>query len=69
MKLKELYEIMKRNNIPEDVRLQSDSGWECSETDIGIIYYNKKQNRLVFLQKEEWQVYNYNEDKNWEKLK
>ena len=69
MRLKELYEIVERNNIPKDVILQSDSGWECNETDMDIIYYNKKENKLVFLGEMECQVYKYHEDKEWERLK
>lgn len=50
MKLKELYEIIKKNSIPEDAILLSDSGWECSATDMDGIYYNKKENIIVFTQ-------------------
>lgn len=50
MTLEKLSEIMKEHNIPGDVRLMSDSGWECDATDMDGIFYNKKENILVFTQ-------------------
>lgn len=35
-----LTEIIKENNIPSNVELLSDSGWECSETGMNGVYYN-----------------------------
>ena len=37
----ELINIFKQNNIPNDAILMSDSGWECSATDMDGVYYNK----------------------------
>lgn len=45
-----LEEIMVQNNIPKDVHLMSDSGWECDATEMDGIYYNKSRNLLVFTQ-------------------
>lgn len=63
-----LYKIIEKNNIPHDVNLMSDSGWECYATEMGCIYYNESENVIVFTQKEsKYDVY-YN-DKNWRILK
>lgn len=50
MTYKELKEIITKNNIPEDVCLMSDSGWECYTTEMNGIYYNKEANTIVFRQ-------------------
>lgn len=47
---KKLSKIIKNNNIPETVHLMSDSGWECSETEMNGILYNEKENIIVFKQ-------------------
>ena len=41
MKVGELFNIFKQNNIPNDAILMSDSGWECSASDMDGVYYNK----------------------------
>lgn len=46
----ELINIFKQNNIPNDTILMSDSGWECSATDMDGVYYNKLENTVVFTQ-------------------
>lgn len=48
MTFKKLNNLIKKYNIPENVHLLSDSGWECSETEMCGVYYNKKQNTIVF---------------------
>lgn len=50
MTYKKLKEIIEKNNIPEDVKFESDSGWECGPTDMDGIYYNKSENTIVFTQ-------------------
>lgn len=50
MTVKELNQILTANNIPEDALLMSDSGWECCATDMDGIYYNPKENIIVFTQ-------------------
>ncbi len=45
-----LSKIIKENNIPKDVRMMSDSGWECSETNMDGVFYNKNENVLVITQ-------------------
>ena len=51
MTFAELNKIIEENNIPHDVKLMSDSGWECSATDMDGVYYNKEKNEIVFTQK------------------
>lgn len=46
----ELLEYIEKNNIPKDVRLLSDSGWECDPTGIRAVYYDKKNNVLYLYQ-------------------
>ncbi len=62
MTVKELKQILTANNIPEDARLMSDSGWECGATDMDGVYYNPKENIVVFTQEYE---YNYGDDFKW----
>lgn len=45
-----LNKIIEENNVPKDVQLMGDSGWECSETEMDGIYYNRKENVLIFTQ-------------------
>ena len=51
--------ILKDNNIPEDAVMLSDSGWECSATDMEGIYYNQDTNKLVFTQSGDKYEYYY----------
>ena len=50
MTYKKLQEIFSAHNIPENVLLYSDSGWECGATNINGIYYNKAANVIIFTQ-------------------
>lgn len=50
MTFEELENIIIRNNIPKNVTLLSDSGWECWETDMDGIYYDETKNELIFTQ-------------------
>ena len=50
MKLNKLLELIDKHNIPDDVLLGSDSGWECDATDMDGVYYNRKLNVIVFTQ-------------------
>lgn len=55
MTLSELNEICKRNNIKEDVKLLSDSGWECCETDMDGVWYSEIEHVIVFTQGGEYE--------------
>ena len=50
MTVKELYDIFKKNNIPDDARIMTDSGWECSNTDVTRVYYNPELNVVILAQ-------------------
>lgn len=50
MKLNNLLKLIDKHNIPDDVLLRSDSGWECDATDMDGVYYNRKLNVIVFTQ-------------------
>lgn len=50
MTFKLLNKLIEENDIPKNVKLMSDSGWECSETDMDGVYYNEKENILIFTQ-------------------
>lgn len=50
MTFEELQKIIIKNKIPTNVRLESDSGWECDPTDMNGVYYNKDTNTIVFTQ-------------------
>ena len=58
MTFEKLWQIIEENNIPHNVQLQSDSGWECCETEMDGVYYDVGENRLIFSQEgkasDEW---------------
>lgn len=45
-----LKKIFEENHIPENAVLMSDSGWELCATNMDGIFYNKKENCVVFTQ-------------------
>lgn len=51
MTFEKLNNLIDKYNIPKNVHLLSDSGWECCETEMCGVYYNKKQNIIIFTQK------------------
>lgn len=61
-------QIIKENNIPEDAVMLSDSGWECSATDMDGIYYNKETNELVFTQCGDKYEHHYYNKPEWKLL-
>jgi hypothetical protein len=46
MTYKNLNEIIRKNNIPEDVEIYSNSGWECGATPVEGIYYSPSKNEI-----------------------
>ena len=50
MEMNTLLKLIDKHNIPYDVLLRSDSGWECDATDMDGVYYNRKLNVIVFTQ-------------------
>lgn len=55
MNFSKLKEVLDKNNIPYDVDLLSDSGWEGGETGMGSIYYSKEDNAIIFRQGDEYE--------------
>lgn len=50
MTFETLNKIINKYNIPKNVRLMSDSGWECDATDMDGVFYNKDKNIIIFTQ-------------------
>ena len=50
MTFEKLSKLIDKYNIPKNVHLLSDSGWECDETEMCGVYYNEKENKIVFTQ-------------------
>lgn len=48
MTFEKLNNLIDKYNIPKDVHLLSDSGWECCETEMCGVYYNEKENVIIF---------------------
>lgn len=66
MTFEQLNKIIKENNIPENVHLLSDSGWECDATEMDGIYYNKNENVIVFTQEyDEYGKYETKHNADW----
>lgn len=61
MTFEKLKQIIEKNNIPEDVTLMSDSGWECCATKMDGVYYNECENVMVFTQTgDKYEIYHQN---------
>lgn len=63
MTLELLNKIYEENNIPKDALLMSDSGWECSASDMDGVFYSKEHN-TVFITQGSWSevAHGYNND-------
>lgn len=69
MTFNQLSKIIKQNHIPKNVHLLSDSGWECCETEMDGVYYNKNENVIVFTQScSEYEKYDPNFDRKYSKI-
>lgn len=65
MTLGQLNYIMEKNNVHDNAKIMSDSGWECCATDCDGVYYNRTENILVLTQgKERF----YEESEKWDAL-
>ncbi len=67
MTFKKLQSIINKNNIPKDVHIVSDSGWECGPSEMNGVYYNKAKNEIVFTQSGD-KYDAYHKDKDWKRL-
>ena len=43
-----LISIFINNQIDNDAVIMTDSGWECDETEVNMVYYNAKTNVVIF---------------------
>lgn len=50
MTFERLSNLINKYNIPKNVHLLSDSGWECDATEMCGVYYNEEQNVIIFTQ-------------------
>ena len=50
MTFERLSNLVNKYNIPKNVHLLSDSGWEGDATEMCGVYYNEKQNVIIFTQ-------------------
>ena len=50
MTLDKLKTICAIHRIPSSVKLLSDSGWECDETEMDGVYYSREKNVIIFTQ-------------------
>lgn len=50
MTFDKLLNLIRKNNIPTNVKLESDSGWEGGPTEMEGVYYNRTENRIIFTQ-------------------
>lgn len=53
MTFEKLALLIERYNIPHDVEILSDSGWECNATNMDGIYTPKKKKQLYSLREQE----------------
>ena len=59
MTVKQLNEILKEHNVPEDAQLMSDSGWECDPTEMDAVWYEPMHNTVIFTQGGKYEVDSY----------
>ena len=69
MTIGEFKKIIKKYNISEDVTMLSDSGWECSATDMDGIWYNESDKKIVFTQSGDKYEWRYFDKLEWVLLK
>lgn len=66
MTFDELLAKIDRADIPYNVRIMSDSGWECGPSDCSRAFYNKERNILVFTQED--CTGDYVDDERWHEI-
>ena len=67
MTFEKLKELIEKHRIPSNVKLLSDSGWECNETEMNGVFYNEVENHIIFTQEFEYS-YQYLENKDYQIL-
>ena len=69
MTFEKLKELIEKHNIPSNVKLLSDSGWECNETDMNGVFYNEKENHIIFTQSYQEDYEQYVMDTDYKELR
>lgn len=60
MTFEKLKELIEKHNIPSNVKLLSDSGWECDATEMDGVFYNEEENHIIFTQDYDEDKYRFN---------
>lgn len=60
MTFEKLKELIEKHNTPSNVKLLSDSGWECNETEMDGVFYNEEENHIIFTQDYDEDEYRFN---------
>lgn len=68
MTFERLKELIEKYYIPSNVKLLSDSGWECDETEMDGVFYNEKENHIIFTQSFDLANNKYIENKDYKEL-
>ncbi len=68
MTLEKLLELMQQHKVPKNAQLKSDSGWECSATDMDGIFYHSKLNIVCFTQGFSFDRNNYKRKDGWKTI-
>ena len=68
MTFDKLKELIEKYNIPGNVTLLSDSGWEVEETDMDGVFYNEAEKHIIFTQ-EFSKFEKYTNRKNYKELR
>ena len=65
MTFKDLENLIITNSIPKNVKLMSDSGWECSETEMDGVWYNRELNTIIFTQGDYMKCDHWSDEEGW----
>jgi len=69
MTFEKLKELIEKYNIPSNVKLLSDSGWECDATEMDGVFYNEEENHIIFTQEFEHSNKKYLGNKDYKELR
>ena len=62
-----LIDIFINNQIDSNAAIMTDSGWECDETEVDMVYYNSKTN-VVMLTRKYGNYEAYEDSDDWKLL-
>ncbi len=56
MTFEKLKELIEKHKIPNNAKLLlSDSDWECDKIEMNWVFYNEKENQVIFTQEFKWE--------------